>query len=527
MILRKLAVMVLSFCLVIAMLEVGLRLLSYDPNPSPIWRYSPALGWTMDPQSSRIQGLNETGFRFRPMPREKPPGEGRILVLGDSFTAGISLPFDSTIPGRLESWLGREKKTWHVVSLAVDDWGSAQELLALQEIGLQFDPDAVVIQTFPFNDFCNNCRILADTCSLQDLHRPYFVVRDGRLLRSDLHPWREFLRSRLRLFGLAENAFGTPVGSLPDDFLPSESNQDLRRREYFRSRARSRGLDAEGAVYSTTADSHQPAAIRDCWQTTEAILRSIKETTDRKNIPLVALVIPFLKSFPEEWESLADVFDSPIEEDYDTRRFEKIFSDLGVPTISARSRIADSDMPYPDYFLSPEDGHLSAFGHAECASWIISTLQPLAGLSRPGPIVELTDADLVSGIADWEIAQRGLVQLSPEQSAARIGAGREIRLEFRNRRFRAIMLGVEAEPLQAGTVIRIFVDGAVVSSSQVLKRGERWGFERSVPVRPGRNTVTIVLEPGPDDGPPESATPKVRFHRLEFLGIHDRKAASG
>jgi hypothetical protein len=521
-IIRKLAVMLLSACLVTVLLESGLRWAAYDPNPSPVWRYSPTLGWTMDPRSSRIPGVNATGFRFHPVPREKPPGEGRILVLGDSFTAGISLPFDSTIPGRLEAWLGREKKIWHVISLAVDDWGNAQELLALQELGLQFDPDAVVIQTFPFNDFCNNCRVLANTCSLQDLHRPYFTLRDGRLVRSDLAPWRAYLRSRLRLFSLVENAFGTPVGSLPDDFLPAESNQDLRRRAYFRSQAQSHGLDSEGAVYSVTDDANQPAPIRDCWKTTEAILRSIKETTDRRKIPLVALVIPFLKSFPDEWTSLTDVFDAPIEQDYDTHRFERIFADLGVPTISARSRIAASDMQYLDYFLSPENGHLSAFGHAECASWILSALQPLVGLSDAGPTVELTDADLIRGVADWEIAERGLGERLPVRSSTRIGAGREIELEFRNRRFTRVLVSLDAEALQDGMRLRLAVNEKAISVSRILKRGERWVFEESVPAHPGRNVVTFELESDAVTGASGSPAPRIRFHRLELIGIRDQ-----
>ncbi len=193
-------------------LEAGLRLLGYDPNPNALWRYDRTLGWTFERASEsgdQTEALSPRGFRHRQLPREKPPGTRRLLVLGESFSAAHDSPLARSYSGLLESRLNETStQRWEVLNLAVSDWETAQQLLVLQEIGLGFGPDAVVLQFFPYNDLCNNTIGMACTCSGQDVFRPYFVEGAEGLRPARLQPRREWLRAHLRLFALAGRTAG-------------------------------------------------------------------------------------------------------------------------------------------------------------------------------------------------------------------------------------------------------------------------------------------------------------------------------
>ena len=67
-----------------------------------------------------------------------------------------------------------------VISFGVNGYGTAQELLVLQDKVWQYDPDVVVLAFFTGNDIWNNSRRL-------DGHkdRPYFILEDGRLVLDD------------------------------------------------------------------------------------------------------------------------------------------------------------------------------------------------------------------------------------------------------------------------------------------------------------------------------------------------------
>lgn len=378
---RSIARLVLASCtvlLLVGALELGLSVTRYDLNPSPYWRFHPDFGWTSDPAGVSADLLQPDGFRYDPNPEHlRGVPEDRVktlVVLGDSFTAALNLPYAETFPGLLESGLAQSGQPWRVIALACDDWGQAQQLLALRGPGLAAGPDAIVLQTFPLNDFCNNTRILAGTCSLQDSHRPYFVPENGGLTLTWNEPASAGFRRRLRLFGVAENALRTLPGQLPKDWMPDESDQDLRRREYFRHRARLAGLEHEGVVYSLLPPPHQPPAIAEGWEGSRRMALEFGKMAVDRGIPLVVLVIPFLKTFEPGWQELQEVFPATIQRDYDTCTFEHFFRAAGARVISVRQRIEAAGRPPQDYFISPTDGHLSHFGHRACSEWLLDAL---------------------------------------------------------------------------------------------------------------------------------------------------------
>ena len=65
----------------LVLLEMALRVADYDLNRHPHWRYSPSLGWVVDPEESTMDRVQPSGFRHDPLPEKKAPGTKRLLVL--------------------------------------------------------------------------------------------------------------------------------------------------------------------------------------------------------------------------------------------------------------------------------------------------------------------------------------------------------------------------------------------------------------------------------------------------------------
>jgi lysophospholipase L1-like esterase len=90
---------------------------------------------------------NADGFRDRDYIIPKPANTYRILVLGDSFTWGIGLTLEETLPKQLEKRLigASVNKNIEVINASIPGFNTVQELLLLKEKGLKYDPDMVLL----------------------------------------------------------------------------------------------------------------------------------------------------------------------------------------------------------------------------------------------------------------------------------------------------------------------------------------------------------------------------------------------
>jgi len=88
---------------------------------------------------------NAEGFRDRDFAVPKPEGTYRILVLGDSFTWGIGLEVEETLPKQLERLLRRERPDLEVINASIPGQNTTHELATLREKGLRYEPDMVVL----------------------------------------------------------------------------------------------------------------------------------------------------------------------------------------------------------------------------------------------------------------------------------------------------------------------------------------------------------------------------------------------
>lgn len=142
-------------------------------------RHDPQLGWALAPNLQAVRHANHPpvttngqGWRSRrDFTIDKPPQVTRIIALGDSFTFGEEVGDDDPWPAQLESQLDNAQ----VYNMGVHGYGTDQQLIALEEYGLRYNPDIVVLGFFVED-------IVRNGLSFRDYAKPMFVLRDGELV---------------------------------------------------------------------------------------------------------------------------------------------------------------------------------------------------------------------------------------------------------------------------------------------------------------------------------------------------------
>ena len=119
--------------------------------------YSERYGWRLRPGfvgalHSVTTSVNARGFRGAQHPYDRTPGKTRLLMLGDSITFGSWVRDYETFSFLLEHRSDR----YEVVNLAVEGYGTDQELLVFEDEGLRYRPDVVVLNICIANDPLDN-----------------------------------------------------------------------------------------------------------------------------------------------------------------------------------------------------------------------------------------------------------------------------------------------------------------------------------------------------------------------------------
>lgn len=125
--------------------------------------------------------FNAEGWRDEEHPFNKPAGQLRIAVLGDSFTEAKHVDNENTFPHIVEQTLRKsDGKDVEVLNFGVAGFGTAQQFLALKHHVLRYDPDVVLLAFYSGNDVTDNHRQLKKTNYV-----PYYVFQDGALVLDD------------------------------------------------------------------------------------------------------------------------------------------------------------------------------------------------------------------------------------------------------------------------------------------------------------------------------------------------------
>jgi lysophospholipase L1-like esterase len=277
-ILLNVSLVVLSVGLSLLMGEVVLRMLGhgsitsqmYVEDEHTIYRNKPLTrGRALRPGEFDYSFTTNTdGFRGqREYRRPKPVGTRRVLAIGDSFTFGIGVDDAESYPAQLERRLSRlcASRPVQVVNAGVGGFGTSQQLVLLERVGLTFQPDLVVLGVF-VNDPEDNL--------LAGLH----YVRGDTLLNKPI--------SAVPRMPGAKRWLNTVPGY---DWLVSHSVLANWLRElYFK-----RGKQLQSP--SAPADTQVSEAEQDttgAWLLTERLLARMKNVVDRHGSRFLVVLIP-------------------------------------------------------------------------------------------------------------------------------------------------------------------------------------------------------------------------------------------
>lgn len=156
------ALTLVSLCTVLILAEFILRV--FYPQQLGVWNnlrdgmviHPPNISVYLNRYGHAVQ-FNSIGMRDREHPIEKEQGVFRILLLGDSFMEALQVAFEESLPKLLEDRLrAATRRPIEVINFAVSGWGTDDQLEYLEQYGLKFQPDLILIAMTIHNDVSDN-----------------------------------------------------------------------------------------------------------------------------------------------------------------------------------------------------------------------------------------------------------------------------------------------------------------------------------------------------------------------------------
>jgi hypothetical protein len=122
------------------------------------WRDKAGAGATFRRREYQVAiRINELGFRDTERGYRAAPGVFRVLVLGDSFVEGYTVPLEQVVSKVLESRLDAPGCRAEVLNAGVSAYSTDQELLLYQQEGSRYRPQVVAL-FFYYNDVLHTLR---------------------------------------------------------------------------------------------------------------------------------------------------------------------------------------------------------------------------------------------------------------------------------------------------------------------------------------------------------------------------------
>lgn len=149
------SILLLAFVL---LLEIVFRLMPaynrewMDYNSATIWRIkknNAGKKWTQD-HPEFFQTANNEGFNDITHVHQKKEGTQRIMVIGDSYTAGFDYPIPKTFCGIIQTTLNEKfPGKYEVMNCATPAWSTEQEYAYFIKQGIKYQPDYVLLMAAP------------------------------------------------------------------------------------------------------------------------------------------------------------------------------------------------------------------------------------------------------------------------------------------------------------------------------------------------------------------------------------------
>jgi hypothetical protein len=178
-------------------------------------KFDPDLGWTWSRTPEPSLGIDTDSFRYRELPKEKPPGVLRAFTFGDSQTFGAGLDPDKSYTAVAERLLRDDGWSLELVDAAIAGYGSLQALRLIEGKVMAWDPDVLIVDCRTF-DAARETREPHHRGALDPLRHLLF---DSRIYY--------VLRLGLRELGTEEGRRMSPSADRASEDRPGAGNHDL------------------------------------------------------------------------------------------------------------------------------------------------------------------------------------------------------------------------------------------------------------------------------------------------------------
>jgi len=381
--------------------EFALRYIKgFGPAVSPklFCEYDPVLGWRkvpgkegwIDGRGYRVhEKINSKGLRGPEFPYDKPEGEFRILVLGDSFVEGYFVSLEDLFIQRLEDALNRrgDGYRYRVINGGTGAYSTDQELLFFQNEGRKYEPDLVLLVAC-YNDMWYNTRDRYSSARDSWL-KPLFKLDGDRLVltnvptpRTKATPVRSerrltsrqwlnrnsiiyhFVRKRLKRISWLNNA-AIRMGLAQEEVRPKTVHRKAKGVEIT-------SIPPHLQIYQDPS----PPEIEKAWTITEALLRELMRQVEATGARLMILYAPIKGRVQfEEWAEAIKREYGLTDLDKASRDLEFLCNSLSLPYIDPTGRLRDEMKRTGERQYYERDGHWNVRGNETVAKVLIEYIE--------------------------------------------------------------------------------------------------------------------------------------------------------
>lgn len=346
--------------------------------------YHPVLGWMKIPNKTGIHSapeyrvtetMNSEGIRGPEYSRVKPPGERRILILGDSFAEGYTVEFDElfseVLKHRLNARVNGKGYHYEVINTGTGGYSTDQELLLFQTLGKTYHPDITILMFVDNDVFYNN------SASYPRGNKPLFRLEDG-VLRLTNVPVPRSTVERPSSPGTSPSAGGVKAWLGEHSRFYAMAAEQARRNTMLRELAVNlrlmtpqweQGVEPVPEEFGVLKQVYDPSIV-EAWVITEALLRLLRDEVAAAGAQLVIYYVPGnYRVDPEVWAMASKRYGFS-EEGWSAMRAERelggICARLGIRLIDPSDRfVAEAKRlaAQGDHLFFPMDGHWNRNGH--------------------------------------------------------------------------------------------------------------------------------------------------------------------
>lgn len=290
----------LGILIALASLEMGLRIIGVQPATylRKFSQYHEKIGWVKKPDVEGYfqrgdvkihEKLNSKGLRSPEYGYEKPANTYRILFLGDSFTEGYDVEFESLFSTILEKKLKAAYPNFlrfETINAGTGGYSNDQEFLYYQLEGCKYSPDLVIMMMYPANDVYYNAQN-----KYGNYFKPKYSIHHDSLLLTNIPlpvpPASESFKDLFRGLALYQFALNNVISKMPKltEYLGSLGLLSMETKELATQKGRA---PASFGIY----EKNNSDKLDSAWLLTKKILSETKKKAEMNGSRFILFSIP-------------------------------------------------------------------------------------------------------------------------------------------------------------------------------------------------------------------------------------------